>query len=649
MTVNSDHQQTIQQAGFAPACLLSVLLSVMPALASTDSLSNKAATDTNHRPLASLGRLSILQRYTALDVGKQRIRQVDYQGLSELLARATGAFPRSMGGFGQHNTVSLYGEDPASHAYALNGRALVDPWSQRFHLEQWSVEGFERLELLHGTDALGLGAGMALHAINMQQIIYNTRTPITRLWYAQGGGEWIAGDVSLAQNVARNVNVWTGIRRSGAIGRFDQTGFDVWNVRAGVRWTPHRMLHTALTYDLSSMNTDLWGGVRGDVLSAITEPTATPVFAALRDLSRRHDVQLTAAYILREDSSAVLHGSVYGTRAALIRHRDTVTTFLLDSIGTGDTVTSTTVGVNARLEQRLGALFFSTGASIDAVNMPISAVASAIDDMRVQAWTHVRWQLSPSVNLRAAARLLLQDASMNLGAGVTAEWTPTTTSSYAVDVSTAPRMPGPTERLIIMTSPSPERHLLARAIADHRFKDGSMRIEGFYRRISDPITMRTSARDAVPYASNATTVNIAGAVLTGGLHWRQLEFNSVARLMIQSAEDDSPTAMPVAYGNVTVAYRYETASNAVRFGVTIAALTSMSGPGYSPITWTFTNGDVRQAATTNGIDGHVTATVGNAVVRAALENILGVPWFSVAGYPQISRNFRLSVHWSFFD
>jgi hypothetical protein len=45
----------------------------------------------------------------------------------------------------------------------------------------------------------------------------------------------------------------------------------------------------------------------------------------------------------------------------------------------------------------------------------------------------------------------------------------------------------------------------------------------------------------------------------------------------------------------------------------------------------------------------VTATVGNAVVRAAFENILGIPWFSVAGYPQISRNFRLSVHWSFFD
>jgi hypothetical protein len=59
--------------------------------------------------------------------------------------------------------------------------------------------------------------------------------------------------------------------------------------------------------------------------------------------------------------------------------------------------------------------------------------------------------------------------------------------------------------------------------------------------------------------------------------------------------------------------------------------------------------DVTQALTTNGVDAYVSATVGNADIRLAFENVLGVPWFSVAGYPEISRNFRLSVHWSFFD
>jgi hypothetical protein len=40
------------------------------------------------------------------------------------------------------------------------------------------------------------------------------------MWYTQGGGDLIAADVSMAQNVAPGVNVNVGVRRSGAYGRF---------------------------------------------------------------------------------------------------------------------------------------------------------------------------------------------------------------------------------------------------------------------------------------------------------------------------------------------------------------------------------------------------------------------------------------------
>ena len=643
----NNHQYMIQQAGFVPACLLCIMLCA-PSIHARVDTTQAIPKDTNHRPLPALGRLAILHSQVGTDITKQRVRLTEYQGLSELLVKSTAAFPRSMGGFGQHNSLTYYGEDPAAHAVSVNGRPLIDPWSQRFHYEQWSVEGLERIEILHGTDAIGLGGGMALHAVNMQQIIYNTRTPVTRLWYAQGGGEFIAGDVSLAQNVARNLNASIGIRRSGAIGRFDQTSFDVWNVRAALRWTPSARLHTALTYDLSSFNTDLWGGVRGSDYSTLTEPTATPVFAALRDLSRRHDLQLSAAFFVDEDSTTVIHGGVYGTRAALLRIRDTTTAFLSDRGGDDVNIASMQTGIHGRLEQRMGQVVLSTGGSADLVHLPVSVVADGVNDVRLQAWSHMRWQVRSDVNLRAATRLLLQQGELHIGAGITGEWVPSKTMRYAVDLSAAPRLAGPTERTTTATTPAFERHLLLRLMAEHTFTTGIVAVEGFYRRIGDPLTSAIDTASGVIATTNTNSYDLFGCLASSRLRWKQLELSGAARLTVQS-NVTSAAAMPLLYGSVTAAYVYETTSNAVRFGCTVAALSPVTGPGYTPITWTFVGSDMRQAATSNGIDAHVTATVGNAVVRAAFENILGIPWFSVAGYPQISRNFRLSVHWSFFD
>ncbi|MBU3742673.1 MAG: hypothetical protein FGM24_10375, partial [Candidatus Kapabacteria bacterium] len=162
MPAGSINKQQRQQAGFVPACLLCALLLTANAVAQQDTTS-KQASDSTHRPLRELGRLVIGANHVDVDLTKERIRTLEYRGLSEVMIRSSGGFPRSLGGFGQHNSVTFYGEDPAAHAISLQGRELYDPWSQRFHLDQWSVDGLERIEILHGTDALGLGAGMALH------------------------------------------------------------------------------------------------------------------------------------------------------------------------------------------------------------------------------------------------------------------------------------------------------------------------------------------------------------------------------------------------------------------------------------------------------------------------------------------------------
>ena len=645
----------LQQAGIVPACLLWCILCVQIGSAKVDS-AHVGQVDTAVAPFKALGRIMTDSNLASTVIAKTDIRRLDYRSLPELLQRSTGAYPRFTGGYGQHNALTFMGEDPASHVISVNGRQVFDPWSWRLHTEQLSVEGIERIEILHGTDAIGLGGGMGLHAMNMQQIIYDTRTPITRLWYAQGGGEFLATDVTLSQNVAPTMNATVGLRRSGAIGRFDQTDFDVWNVRTAFRWAPSRRMHVQLSYDLASLNTDLWGGVSAEDVSTITEPTAVPMFQSLRDLSRRHDLQATAAFLPGADSSTIMQATAYATISSLQRLRSPSVQFLFPDEGTDFVTRGRTYGTQMRLQQHLGALKLHAGASLDLLQLDESPVAARIATARMQTWAHLSLRLTSAIDLRTAARLLQDQYGSSSGGGIALHWRASSASTYMIDVSTAPRYPGPTEITSVGQRTRSERHVLARALALYKSDRHIVSAEAFYRSMADvmagswPLSSDTVSAIVAPRTENRGTASILGMTLRTEGRWKDLEWRSTIRV-VRTQADDSVTVvnMPLASGTLTAAYVYETASNSVRIGTTFGLQTSMSGPGYSPLTWTYVSRGVMQALTTNGIDAHVSASVGNADIRLAFENILGVPWFSVAGYPEISRNFRLSLHWSFFD
>lgn len=645
----------LQQAGIVPACLLWCILSVQSVYARLDS-ARVAQTDTVVAPCKALGQIMTDTNRASSVITKADIRRMDYRSLPELLQRSTGAYPRFTGGFGQHNAMTFMGEDPANHVYSVNGRHVFDPWSWRLHTEQVSVEGMERIEILHGTDAVGLGGGMGLHAINMQQIIYDTKTPITRLWYAQGGGEFLATDVTLSQNVAPSMNATFGLRRSGAIGRFDQTDFDVWNVRSAFRWTPSTSMHMQVSYDLASLNTDLWGGVNAPDMTAITEATAIPVFESLRDLTRRHDLQATAAYLPNADSSTIMQVTAYATLSSIRRLRSSSVQFLFPDDSTDVVSRGHTYGTQVRLQQQLGALTLRAGASLDALNHEGSPIAANVATARLQTWAHGSLRLTSALDLRVAARLLQDQYGSSTGGGVALHWRTSTASSYVFDISTAPRYAGPTEITSQGQRPLSERHVLARVLASYSIDRFTMSAEAFYRSMADVMAgawTRTSDSLPVivaPRTDNRGSASILGVMLRADGRWKNIEVRSTMRVVRTSSEDSITVVdMPLISANLTAAYVFETASNSVRLGTTIGMQTATAGPGFSPLTWTMVSRDVAQSFTTNGVDAHVSATVGNADIRLAFENILGVPWFSVAGYPEISRNFRLSVHWSFFD
>ena len=68
-----------------------------------------------------------------------------------------------------------------------------------------------------------------------------------------------------------------------------------------------------------------------------------------------------------------------------------------------------------------------------------------------------------------------------------------------------------------------------------------------------------------------------------------------------------------------------------------------------PLTHSNIESRITEGITNNGIDIFANARLGNATVKLTFQNLLNSEYFQVPLYPNLGRNLRFSVFWSFFD
>lgn len=651
----------MQQAGFIPAFCVFVLAFVpswsqsqetqTPPPAKRDSVFSERTivrSDSLPVPFPWYGALTRRSNDTLLDISKFDRRFVQYQSASDLLIRSTPMMPLSHGGFSQHNAVSIAGGWNADLAVSVNGRRVVDPWSGQYQLSQLAPEAYERFEVLTGTHAVGLAASTALTALNAQEMRFNTATPYTSFWYTQGGGDVIAADVGMAQNVAPGVNVNLGVRRSGGYGRFVNQEFDVWNVRAATHIALDSLTNLRFSYHLTSQNTGLNGGLRTVFpLDQLTEATAPPVFFYLQDEMRRHDATISGIHRFDTTGQHEVSAQLYLSTTDMLRLRDST---LYTSQTDRDpllTFHGRQIGALLRSRHQLGALDVRLGAGVDVLTLDSTVYNQNGDDVQPQLFGHVDIPLS-GLLFSGAARVAVVNGEVltSAGAGVTVDLDGT---SLRLDASTMQRAPSATEGLDL----TPERHVLALAEWTGRMGDFNLLAQAFYRTVSDPI-VTTSDRDTLQYIRTTSSINGAATSVTGLVAqatydgaW--LELRPVVRLHVTPNTTDATRPFPLLSGELSAAYVYRVGRNNVRLGVRGTFVSPMASMQYVPATWTYIAPVEGQGWVGNGLDAYLTAALGNATIRVSYENILGQRWYTTAIAPEIIRDLRISVTWSFFD
>jgi len=651
------------QAGLYPACVRLVMLGVMMLMpwllvAQTDSVRVLPA-DTLPPPTtvlfkreATLGRADMLPlRAPLFDISKRDAFHTQYRSMPELLQRQTLHHPVLTGGFGQHDGVRLLGAQSHELTYMRAGRPLADPRTGSMPLEIMSVEDVERMTIIVGSDAVGLGAQPSMQTVSIQPATFDHATPYVRWWYTQGAGDMLATDVTASQNVAPNLNVTLGLRRAGGNGVFDGTDYDVWNFRGSVRIAMSPQTHVLVEYANTIFSGDVWGGVSDAAGSSLSPGTALPLYRNLRDGHRRHDATATISHKLDTAGTSVLSATAWVQRHDLLRLRpETFFVDAQDSVG-GNVYRSGGVGGVVRYNQRVGQATVRIGASAQTMASDQGPWFAERAGGQVAAFGHVDMPLGERLALVGAARIDVvgTSAAPGIGAGVVLQ--PDSASYLRLDVSRSNRARAAVEQ--VPAGLDAEFMVVFDARRKHSW--GDVRFTAWYRVLpeSPAMSLQTipdlAAGVSVPY--RLTFDGTAQRVLAGGtvgteLNWLGLRFSPLVRLNIQS---DVGTSRSDVQGELRAVYRYTAGSNWVDIGLRGIVFAPTVTDRWVAPQWYFVAGTLERGWITNGLDAELVAAVGNASVRLSYENIFNQPFMTVARAPAIGGNFRLTLTWAFFD
>jgi hypothetical protein len=226
---------------------------------------------------------------------------------------------------------------------------------------------------------------------------------------------------------------------------------------------------------------------------------------------------------------------------------------------------------------------------------------------------------------------------------------PSTDLWLKADVSSAQRAPTAGEGFAV----TPERHVLGTVTG--RWTGDGVSIEGqaFYRLITDRL-VTTSDRDEEQFIRTTTTANgptASGAGITAQarIEDQWFELRPIVRAFVSQTDGTDDARFPGLMAEMYAAAVYRLGSNSVRLGVRGVVVTEMASQQYVPTTATYVAPVGRQGFVNNGLDLYLTAILGNASIRASYENMLAERWYTTAVAPEIIRDIRLSVTWSFFD
>jgi hypothetical protein len=367
----------------------------------------------------------------------------------------------------------------------------------------------------------------------------------------------------------------------------------------------------------------------------------------------RHDITLSLTSFLDSAKTQAFNSNIYLSNSVWDRSSGDSTQFSIpDSIKTFTSYSNLLFGINGSYELFiLNNVFLKVGGNFDFNNIPSNFINNEFKGISAGSYGRLSFNPIKSIEISGGARLTNKFEQTALSFGGRIKNTINEQFYWLSDASYSERIPD----LVEGRSLKNEKHLLGFfETGIYLDSNNIIKITAFARRVSSPVVTllltdtsnlikNTKSGNEEEYTSLGSIINYK----TKLFELLNVDISMQANYQTLSWKDKG--WLPNLYLNIEIYYQYSTVRSILRGGLETSFATQFTGERFIPFNRTYIDSDYNSDTKIQTINAFVFIKIGNAVVKGTFENLLSQQYFNVPAYPALTRNFRMSVAWSFLE
>ena len=632
--------------------LLLYCLCILPSISLLSQEVNQQDS-ISHRRISMHG-ISLLFSKPIDTISKYSFQRLNYIGAGDILYSNYASISIQSGDPGIYSTLSILGSTPNAIQVSMQGNAINDPLYGSYNLSSIAPEVLNNASLYTGLEAAVLGGSTGIW-LYIQEPKLSANKPYTKLWYSQSGYDYLATDGTFSQNISKDINATVGYRRQVSGGYYNDSGFDIWNLRAQVRYEMDSLTTISFSEHFTNQGNYQNGGVNPD-FSFIDPLTTNTLIQGFSTRTFRHNAQVLYSSIDDNDSNSVFHAGIF-LNNVVWEQRKSTDYYSTDSVNISDN-NSIKTGFTLRYDKHdmLNNVNIIAGLGTSYTRANASSLNDSVNNVEAHFYAIAQYNINNYSNLKLGTRIDYQQLMPLTNYGISFTHSFSNTIDLIFDASQSFKRASFIENWQSTSALENERHTTLYSIINYRSENLFLSIKPFYRVVNNAIKTTALYDTTRKYLLGSFFYNTKQELHYGlqtTLKFRLFDvFDVKSFLSYQHSSSDSTELfhVPNVYAAFNAEYTHFINRSAVSAGLTLRIASQTSGLRYIPQNQSFAYEEqLSQNQSWNGLDVYASAILGNARVRLSLMNAFSATMMDLAGYPLQDNTIRLSVSWSFND
>lgn len=583
-----------------------------------------------------------------LTINKKDLLKHNYSNIPDLINLSLPTFSKHLGFFGDYNSFSFLGSTK-TNTLTFNTIEKFNPSFNLVNMEIYSPEMIENIEFYTGSMAAIL-SNKGDNLINLQEVNFNTQKPFTRFWFQDAISDFISIDGLFSQNLSLNSNFYFGFKTMSSNGNFQNQWVDSWNIRSGYKINFNTLSSLSITYLFTNHGLGTNGG--SDISSSLNPYSilsSTPNYNTLNERNFINDFNITYTNQLFNEFN--LTSNFFITNNILERNLENT---ISDSSDYDKLINSNNIGFSNKLEFDLYSnIKLRNGLSFSYIIANENYLTKEINELRFNLFSNVNIKLYDNFVLNGGFRFFKENGQIFSNIGISLNYNLDELNILKFDLSSTNNS---NNNLKILVNQIENQNLIfAEFLTISKSHNEYFKLNIFNRTINNRPIFDINSNDDF-FLSRYINQNIIGGFV-------DIKYNIGFDLFFENDTLDflfttnlnfelnrtKYNELPLLWFKISPSYTKRILSSVLKIGLDLRIFTEKTGFGFNPLIKNIVENNFQEGLTNNGLDIFINATLGNATVKLTFQNLLDVGYYQVPLYPNLRRNLRLSVFWSFFD